>query len=61
MLQGCGDVKSRLEHYPMERLPFGGRHADGGTNLASMIPGRFEQNRRAHRQIARDMAHQWHR
>jgi hypothetical protein len=45
----------------MERLPFGGRHVDGATNLASMVPGRFAQNRRSHRQIARGAAHHWHR
>jgi hypothetical protein len=45
----------------MERLPFGGRHADSSANLSTMVPGRFVQNRRAHREIARSADHQWHR
>lgn len=59
--KACGDEKSRLEHYLMERLPFGGRHVDAAINLSSMIPRRFAQNKRAHREIGRGASHTWHR
>ena len=48
----CNNKKSQLEHYLTAVLPFGARHADALTNLASMVPKRLQKNIKLHRHLA---------
>jgi hypothetical protein len=48
----CNGDKSRLEHYLLTVLPFGGRHADSAHVLGTMVEGRLASNAKLHRALS---------
>lgn len=55
----CNGRKSRLEHYALSLLPFGGRHASASENLETMVPKRLERNAALHRAIVEGQGRVW--
>jgi hypothetical protein len=49
---GCNAEKSRLEHYVLSVLPFGGHHPGATALLASEVPRRLAKNRKLHLKLA---------
>jgi hypothetical protein len=47
----CNGEKSKLEHYLMTVLPFGGRHSEATTTLQTMVPTRLERNQKLHESL----------
>jgi hypothetical protein len=48
----CNNDKSKLEHYLVSVLPFGGRHRDSEGHLAQLVPKRLERNQKLKRQLS---------
>ena len=48
----CNNLKSRLEHYLVTVLPFGGQYQDAADMLQSRVPGRLARNSKLKRQLA---------
>jgi hypothetical protein len=59
--KSCNDEKSRLEHYLMGVLPFGGRHSDAIQNLTELLPPRLESNAKLHQQLRSGQQRAWAR
>ena len=55
----CNNEKSRLEHYVTSLLPFGGRHSNAQTNLATMVPKRLRKNAKLHRKLTQETGTAW--
>jgi hypothetical protein len=47
----CNGEKSKLEHYLMTVLPFGGKHRDSQSTLQELVPRRLEKNAKLHREL----------
>lgn len=57
----CNGAKSKLEHYLMSVLPFGGVHADAAENLQTQVPRRLERNQRLLRELSAGRKQVWAR
>lgn len=57
--QTCNHEKSKLEHYLLTVLPFGGNHPDAIINLSEMGPRRLAKNVRLHQQIRIGQTRSW--
>lgn len=55
----CNEEKSKLEHYILSVLPFGGRHADALSNLTTMVPPRLSKNRRLSNALKQKVGRAW--
>lgn len=51
----CNNDKSKLEHYLVSVLPFGGMHRDSEEHLAQLVPKRLERNLKLKRQLSSGM------
>ncbi len=57
--KACNEAKSRLEHYALSVLPFGGRHPESSAILAAEVPRRLAKNRKLHLHLAEGRASPW--
>jgi hypothetical protein len=55
----CNQAKSVVEHYLTALLPFGGRHADAASNLATLVPNRLANNEKLRHELARGSSRMW--
>ena len=55
----CNGEKSRLEHYALSVLPFGGRHAAARANLETRVPKRLEANAPLARDLFQGIGRTW--
>ncbi len=55
----CNGRKSKLEHYLMTILPFGGRHDSALHNLSQMVPRRLARNVKLNRKLRDNWGRTW--
>jgi len=48
----CNGEKSKLEHYLLSILPFGGKHPASSAILAGEVPRRLDKNRKLHAELS---------
>jgi len=55
----CNNDKSKIEHYLISLLPFGGMHKDAKENLSSLVPPRLNKNLKFKRELKSGMRYVW--
>ena len=55
----CNSEKSKLEHYLLTVLPFGGRHKDAKINLVNAVPKRLGRNVKLFRELSSHRQEVW--
>ncbi len=55
----CNDDKSKIEHYLISVLPFGGMHSGAKENLSSLVPPRLDKNLKLKRELKSGMKYVW--
>jgi len=56
----CNNEKSKIEHYLVSLLPFGGMHNDAKEYLSKLVPPRIEKNQKLKKELSAGMKYIWH-